>query len=866
MAHNDCLPNPIEPTQTDAKSPLDVQLLDDLRTNQEFLCDQVNTAIKGGTSGAAIGLGAVGTIIAGGKDNTPIFRKKRFGVAENVLLQSDTNVEGFNPEGKGPNDRVGYWFDSNDSPQINPTFTSAYQQTGAILTPDEVYAFNLNEVENCFTIDMGGTGTLKVEIDGLPLSNFNIVDQNGNVIPDAIPDVTALPVPLMFFGLKAGNHEIKVTNTDASQDVFVFFYEIGFLTAAPAMESTLTIEDGRATIRGTKTDFTGGSFTFDRLLGGQTSSIVCDKDGVLSKLEGIPQAHTQVKSEESLSFPGVTTLPVKSVTAFPDTGICLFQTDTGLTSIFSYNGTTDTTVQTQSFDNVIWQIEPTQNLTAETNYEGDGLESNQGRAVGMLNINMWAAPSITVDASNENIDFQITQSGVQSTHTASITRGVYSADLVPFGEAVVKAMSAAFVVDGNFFCEYNPTDQLWSIGAISGTVSELNFLWNSGVNASSSVATILGFDEAFDSSGSISYVASIEKQALAAQVYERDASFMEINDPRIKFTPGPSEPPGFELPINHFARSAGQDAFKRLGLDNHFVSTDEFEVICINPDNDCSGMTISFLAQNSFGGMWSILIDGFETNYGVSTYVQNAAYGTRDKILNVFISFPRGSKTVILTRNPFTTPALSGGGLFEEWHFLGCRQYFTKPAWEKLNLEQAIITANDIAPIQLYRTSFVNAGGALYVDGANDNINSISEGGTWGTLAGEHWAGTTRRSNTSGAFVEYNFTLLGDGGGCELMTPFKADGSRSVQVFLSQTGIVEGTDLFTNVSINGYQTDPLDYGQVVIRGLKAGTYNVRFKHNGIVTTQYLYNNAFNIIDTVPTDPLTLVLGGRCWGF
>jgi len=862
MPHNDCLPNPIEPTQTDVKSPLDVQLLDDLRTNQEFLCDQLFSGVAGKVSGAGLGAGAVARILSGGEDNTGIYKKKRFYIHQNTIERADT-VTGFDPENKNTDDFIFYYLDKTENPRIQQNFV-AYMGMEYIMEDNTDYSFTVKSEANFFVLGLNSTATAQgnnnlVFIDGQTPSSLGLFDENGNPSPDIIPDLGLLIAnnQIYYMGLGDGAHTVTIRTDDGPPTIS--FVDIGFLEPAPAIEKTLTVKDGTCSLRGSEIAFTGNDLTFNETAYGHTGTVVVNGDGTLTALDGVSPARTAIRAEQVLDFTSTTpptTLPVKNSHDFPTAGICLFQHPRGQNFIFSYSSKNETLIQANSLDGILWQNAPfnAKNWVPEFNFD-----STTAEQVGMFGVDHWAEPPIIVTASNKNIDFEIIENGVTSQHTAAITEGAYSADLVPFGTAVVIALTAANKIEGNYFCNFNSENQLWSIGVTSDTVTEINFFWNSGANASSSIASIIGFDGSADSNGSTSYVATEARQHLAVRVFEAEASFLDPTNEKIRY----SNP---ETEINEDRENAFNlfDAEERLGLNVFPLGQTNNDPMYINTDVDCCGLAISFQTELQSYAI-AVYVDGAEQQIilqpGLRLFGQNFFSG-RNRILTGFVSFPRGSRNVVITSQSEGWEDNAAGDTI---NFVGARQYFTKPAWEKLTLDQAILKSIDVTPKSFYRTWYGNNAGALYApQPADDNILTITESGSWfGTAISPDWNAGNRTTAQTGGFVEYTFTLVGNGGGCELRGLRGSLQSPLISFYLSQSAINTGTDLISNAtqsldgsdSLNAELSGLSNFG---IRGLPAGTYTARFQQN-FSPGQIIDITGFAVIDTVQPQPSAFTL-------
>ena len=103
--------------------------------------------------------------------------------------------------------------------------------------------------------------------------------------------------------------------------------------------------------------------------------------------------------------------------------------------------------------------------------------------------------SITIDDTNNKIDFEeFDAAGVHSGElTATIPGGEYSVINV-LASAVETAMEAASANSIDYIVSYNVATQKFTIKENGAILNELRLLWNSGTNAATSAASVLGFD------------------------------------------------------------------------------------------------------------------------------------------------------------------------------------------------------------------------------------------------------------------------------------------------------------------------------------------------------------------------------------
>lgn len=846
----------ITAAQTDAKSPINETLMQGnegtqtggVRHNFEALKDRIVAleASSGGGGGGAADNGAIGEITLGGETDEGVYWKRRFSPFQNLNTgESNDSKEGFDPEGKKEKEELLHFLQSNDNSSINYISNStAYNGEYITIDKSSKISFKIKSGINFFSLGYilaTGSNNLEILIDGQTPSALGLVDENGNAAPDFINQLsgqTYFQKTSFFYGLDGDEHVVELTNNDSGSNVaFLEFVEVGYKTTNPTIDETVNIKAGKALVRGGEVTFAETDLTFGKTdKNGHTGAIVSTDAGVLSALDGESPAMTQVRHEEEVDFTGtVTSLPVKTNLFFPDSGICLASLPDGNTHMFSYGSKTATTPQTNTLDNVLWQSKPNQSFTPGDNFESTSL----GDGTGDLNINYWGTAPINITSSNNRLDFAVTIGGVRTVHAATITQGRYSADLVPIEKAIREAMRAVKSINGEYHCKYDETTQLWTIYVDSEEVEDFELLFSSGANQADSIHPTLGFASS-DFSGDLSYLAATEVQHLCCKVFEADKNFMYANDPRIKYDR--PEAGGNNDKINYLEEQLG------VGYVRYFSSGVQGYLMQIFPDDDCSGLSFSFVADNQ-GAMITAQIDDGPSVYVLQTDSYSTPSTTRPIIKTGFISFPKGSRKITIRQESDSTFKIRSNS--STFIFVGARQYYTKPAYEKLPLTQSVIKTFEVSPVSLYATTYGHNGGSLYSPaGSNDNINTITESGSWSGLANtDGFNAGSRVTTTQNSYVEVDFTLQGDGGGI-LMTALHAVAySRKTSLFISQVAINEATDRIKNTSL--YLTGAATYydsNSIGHLGLPAGTYKARFKEE--TTGNTLRNSGFIIVDTV----------------
>jgi len=119
---------------------------------------------------------------------------------------------------------------------------------------------------------------------------------------------------------------------------------------------------------------------------------------------------------------------------------------------------------------------------------------------------VFGADTVTIDASNNKIDFNEVVAGppdTVTTLTVEIPAGTYTAD--ELAEHVETVMRNASTVNSVVYdVSYDESNRTFSI-ADDGTLAELQLLWESGPSTGKNMASVLGFSDAGDAGGASSY-------------------------------------------------------------------------------------------------------------------------------------------------------------------------------------------------------------------------------------------------------------------------------------------------------------------------------------------------------------------------
>lgn len=807
----------------------------------------------GGSSGSAAVESPYANITVGGQTNEAQFWKFRHHVVMSGTSQpsndSHADFEKTNTESR-------FFFDARS--QTNSAIfsnTQSYLGHQLFLEQNESIYFRIKKGENFFCIGFYlaavTADSVTVLVDNVNVNTLGLTDETGAVVP-ATFNATGTPnrygTTKHFYGLDGEEHVVQIVNTSASAfELPIQYVDAGYRSPDYAIDHTIKLEPGVANVGGLEATFTGGNFSFTKpgegLANGYTGMLKINQAGTVTAVTGLSPAWTQCKPNEAIAFDSgpVTSLTVKNHFAFPTAGgICLFQLPFGDSYLFSYTSKTNPNVANQTLAGIVWQSQPQEDFTplvpmaaatapVDNEFKGDA------------RIDLWANAPILIDGTNNKVDFEITVNGVTTQHAATIASGYYSTDLVPIEKAFRDAMQAAKAIDGEYYLEWNEESQLYSYGVRDPEVSQIDFEWQTGANSANTFGSVVG--QTADQTSALGYVGSNTRQHKAQRLFYEDPQSRDSEHPTIKHSyvrtdyasAGDIEELGKRLPYGTIRRSSGD------------ASTVIMDIL---PDEDCCGMLLTF-AQVQQGTYITWQVDsGDETYLGTNDRNNVSAFADETRAINFFISFPKGSHKI--------TIKYSRGGRFNlepntpQAAFYGYKQFFTKPPWEGLTEQEKVLKTFEVWPLRLYGTKYGHVSALYTPQPADDNINSITESGTWAqTTLGTTFNRQGRTTSTDGSYVDIEFVLQGDGGGIGIIigTQQTID-SDEYHVFLANGTITEATD-FVELGVAKWGSTLEDAEKIQHIGLAAGTYTLRLKQED---TERLSQNAIVIYDTVPPQP------------
>ena len=860
-------------TDVDAKSPIDETLMERVKSNEDDLDSRVTTleAAGGGGGGNSLTLPGdprIAEIIAGCEDNSPRFVRRRWSVFSSIIYGNRETINGYDVDRNDLNVRPLHLVD-NDATSVLNANTNGYLGLRLSLADGKKRAFKVKKGENFFglvyTVFSTGSTSVTVTVDGVAVNNasLGLIDENGTAISAATFNpqeaTTRFQVGRWFLGLDPDKEqEIVVENTDGGGGLFIWTaFETGFRTpeSEVSIDHSLNLSAGRVLIRNEEEAISEQTLNFSPAIGmGRTDIVKVNTSGTVGIEKGAEGAFLLADANQQIAQ-SATTLNMNSTFFAPEKGFALIQNPYGEMSVISWTGKTQSAAEAHTLDGVLWESPFGADFTPKNS---SGMTGGTGSATGDVFANVIAVAEQTsgdgienavhVQAGvNDKIDFKITlDDSSEVTRAATISPGLYSADLMPLGQAVVEALQAAEALadKGNYFCEYNPKSQKWTIG-IRGTtqVQDFKLLVNSGANKATTLFTDLGFtDGGSDLTGAKSYVGDTEKIHLSWRVFDRG----QLRSPRAP-----------EVKCNLTTESVGtaqEDIRDRVGLEVRGIASTQ-AMFKIFTDPDAVGVELVFYAPNNSGGSIYYRVDGGlkvtalqQNNPGNSTSV-------RGDIRSFIVTFPRGSRTVEFSVEDQANWSINGNTAFIG--FAGYRKLTSHIPAEKLSTTEGAFKFFNIRPKKYYKEIY-SAPDYVVQTNAFEKIDSITFNGSWSPQ--NLTTGFTGRSTltSSGGSVDVTFTIDEDGGGIRFAALEAGGHAKHVDLYINDgaTPDTSAANLvfsgnpsktWSNLT-SGFDHDKESFGIV---GLPAGQYTATLD---VVPTGVNFNLQFiSIIDGTSSD-------------
>ena len=847
---------PITVAESDAKSPISESLWAKVRENfddHEARILALEAGGGGGGSGAIIEdeKARYATVLSGLEDDTAKFWRRRFGIFQNIINGNPiSTIEGFDPEGKDSGETwIGLEQQEDQSTGWTISSDGRYYNGEAVVIPkDSKFSFRLKKGLNFFGIgyhpDPTASDNVEVFVDGQTPTALGLLDEKGSPAPDAFSSVASTA----FFGAvkwyfnldPSKEHVVKIFNNDSGADVFPCeFIELGFASKPGEFSPDLTLKvgTGRINVRGTTVNVDEANLSFSPTgYFGRTDAIKVNTAGVLSVLEGIEPAFSQAAPEVAIAFSAgaPSTLKLKNVNTFPTQGFILVQNEFGAKFLASYTGKTGDLLG--SLTGMVWHSAPSEDYTPLSGFNSIA----QANASHDLSVNLWAGGGIKVEAGvNDKIDFDIFVNGVQTNHSATVAPGLYSADMGPtIQEAIIASMNTAkdlSGINGQYFVEYNSESHRFTIGAFGDEIDSINFDNNTGPNtATNLLKSLLGFDNT-DITGSNSYLADNEVEALAARVYRIDDNFIDAQDPRVKYESAPSTTLGTEQ----------EDVEGRLGFSTIYRQ-DGSQAFCrFTPDHEAAGVIFATIYDGE-APTYCVSVDNGDVIYALNPngLAQQTLDASRASVATYFLPFPKGSHQIAIWP---TNESQHRMNTAQDFYVLGFRQLFTKPADELLATDEAIVRSIERAPVSQYRTFYESD----YSHSTNDNIDGVSQSGTWTNgLSNQSFNRRDSFTTSVGDYEDITFTIQGIGG-IGIISQGGSNGCRKASYYLKAgaVGSNAAADL-VGVHFERMAADINEMSYFRLYNLPAGQYTLRKRHEDNTGANLMIIEGIEIVDEV----------------
>ena len=792
-------------------------------------------------------------VIAGLEDDTAKFWRRRYGIFQNIIKGNESSgIEGFDPN--GDHEKGVTWIGLEDSENKTTSFTRQtsgvyYNGESIELAKSSAFSFKTKRGVNFFGIGYHSAATtsdnVEIFVNGQTPTAAGLEDETGVAAPDAFSAVSSTTFfgnMVWFFNLDPTKENIiRVLNNDSASKVVRFeFIEIGFASRPGEFtpDEILHLNAGRVTVRGTTINTAETDLTFSSTgIYGRTDAVKVNKTGTLSVLDGIEPAFSQAAPEVNIAFSSgpPATLKLKNVNSFPTQGFVLVQNPYGAKHLASYTGKTGDLLGTLT--GMVWESAPSQDFSPLSGFSSTA----QANARHDLSVCLWAGGGVLVQSGvNDDIDFSITINGVSSSHSASVPAGLYSADVGPTLEsAIVAAMNTAKDLsgtNGEYFASYCKESHRWTIGVRGDEIDNIDFPVNTGGNSATNLMKVsMGFADS-DVSGSKSYLAGDETEPLATRVYRLDDNFIDSEDPRIKYN----------ATMSGSLSNTRIDAEGRLGFSSIRRIDGADAIVRFHPDEDAAGVVFATLNIGP-SSIYQITVDNGSTVYAIDpTGTHGGASGSdRAQISTYFVPFPKGTKQVSVYPTNEAQHRMYSSQVF---FTAGFRQVYTKPAEESLTTSEGIVRSIERAPLSQFKTYYESNYSPV---GSNDNVDTVSQTGTWTNAASSQSFNQFASSTTSvNDFQDITFTLQGRGG-ISVGSLLGATRVRKAAFYLvpGAVGSNAAADL-VDVNVQRYDNDLHDQEQFLINDLPAGQYTLRVRHEDSTAANVMIIDMFSIIDEV----------------
>jgi len=808
----------------------------------------------------------IGTILEGCLDNSAHHVRRRWHALSNKIQETGEWLNLFDPYEGGDTEEARIFRKvENDISNSASSTDNAYRGIQIDLTQNEKRMFVCKKGENyigiCHEVDASESTAVAVTVDGTAVNDatLNLFDENG----DAVSSATFSAVDgaflgrqrgIWFFGIDPNKDQVIIIENQDSNNFRFSAIEAGFATNPSDVAIDLKdvhLSVGKVLIRNTEVTVSDQDLTFTTPDGfGRKDLLKLSTGGTLTLEAGAEGAMTQARANISIAQ-NATTLEVKNANYFPTKGFCLASSPFGEHRIVSYTGTSTSTINDNELTGVLWEAPFGEAILP---LDSSGFQGAVNTFVGDVTINLLANGtdnSIDVSAANNNnkIDFKIAvDGGASADFAATMPDGLYSADLMPIGQAIVEAMNTVKALEhiGTYFADYSFVTHKWTIGVKGNQVDTFQLLNNTGANqAASLLKTSLGFANT-DRTGALSYTGGTEVLHEAWKIFDRD-NFKSYGDPRIKVNQTPDQ------------NSGTIDAFYRFGFFDIAEFDSEEPTFKIHTDPDAIGVEVMLGAPKSNGSTIRVSIDENPRDhiYILKTDDEGASNSVARKgTATILITFPRGSHTVTVTQESDTNFEEAVGT--NNIEFFGYRKLTSHAPLEKIKVSEAAFKFYEVRPKQLFMEEY--AFDYVVQSNAFEKIDTITFTGTWASAAsGAHFNATRNLTTTQNDFVDLTFTLDGTGGGAYLTVLPESSRTKKVALYVTSgaVGTNSAANLITlwNLSSTVSEMNGFKLGLI---GLPAGQFTFRWRKEDSAAGN-LEVSGFSIVDTTDSDENAVVM-------
>lgn len=853
----------ITASQTDAKSPIDEDLMD---TGLRLNFDDHETRILA-LEGAGTGTGgtsilalqeepAFGQVVEGMQTNCARLDRGKWHTMSSRNFKMRQNLNAYDPIDPDLA-TLHHALTENDTASRPNTDAEEYLGFSLDLKKNEKRSFRVKVGYNYFglfyTRKSTTTDSVTVTVDGVAVNTAGLVDEEGTTHSATFTTVSAntrYQTGKWFFGLDPDKEQtVVVENTDSGTDVMLWeATEVGFATEKEIVavgHADVVRNAGTMLARGAETTLARRTLSFDSSVAyGRIDAEKSDSAGSVTTIKGAECAMTVLRPDEVLA-PADTSLEVQSALIFPDRGFVHLQT--GFSDIIaSYTGKTTTDPQSHSLDGVIFDRD-FEDFTASADF-GVSTDMKSDVLVNLIasgDTGSGVTNAVEVSSSNNKIDFKIGLDGAAATtHAATVTSGLYSGDkeIMYLGEAITAAMETAKSLPSGYeyFADYSKETQKWRFGVKGNNVETFELLFSSGANQANSIHGDMGYNDT-DLTGSLSYDAQTEVRHRALRCFDRGV-FQSASGPNVKtnFDPGAADLDTVEDDIRSRWGLSDMESTTQAQPMHRVWATDEH--VC--------GMEFTFANIDTSAIVMVQMEDGHLYYARQTDDTAKQETNARGDLKSFFVTFPMGSVECKVYVIDYDAGKLRG--FANQGSFVGYRELRPHAPFEKCDSDESAFKFYRIRPRVYFKE--VYAHDYAVQSNAFERVDTITFNGSWSTSASTtDFNGTMRQTSTSGDDVDLTVTLVGTGM-IGIKTFINPSQTERIDVFIASggTGTSAAANLVARATLDtaaSQEVRSLDF--ITIGPYPAGQYTVRFENQQSAQFSVL---GFVVCDETESEP------------